>query len=483
MPQHVGIQPVSNTLQQPPQTSCNIQSPHGQLTCSLPPNLIEQIRSYMPSTSGPIFILPNNPIQQPQQTPQPVAPVSNCPGFNYHCNPSQHCCPPSYYPCPYSLQFINPFLMPQLSSTKESTNCSCCPKKSTTTASKKSTSNESNEQQNNQHMDTSEDDTTCNKKNCPASINLQALASQLLSIQGVISCAATRLILRKIPGSNILDKVDDIIERAKNTTNTLNQEQLITETRNSQQVNALINLHMTASPVASVIPILTTVQLKINLLKNHIDSLINRRLGECQGVGAEDGGLFDPLVLCLKSDEELRTFLTALRQKECNERVNYSFSPYNSQRVIAETRLRNIENKIKQIEKEMERRRAAIIPRGMRHNFCDNHSNNWHCYPGTIIGFDSFGGENILKSQTYESPDPFQIDFTNPRRLILKPHVGSPETTYKVDGQHKNVTFNQQKDDEFIQQNKIPTQVDDVSPDDPCTSGESNKNQTKSNDS
>ena len=33
--------------------------------------------------------------------------------------------------------------------------------------------------------------------------------------------------------------------------------------------------------------------------------------------------------------------------------------------------------------------------------------------------------------QTHESPDPFIIEVRSPKRLNLKPHVGSPETTYE----------------------------------------------------
>lgn len=362
----------------------------------------------------------------PQQASPPS--TSNYPGVNY---PGQYCCQPSYYPCPIPMPLMSPFVLPQQSSVPS---CSCCPRKHSEDT-KKQLKNESNEQQNqHQCMEIVGDETAmCVKKNCPASINLQALASQLLAIQGVISCAATRLILRKVPGSNIVDRVEEVIERGKKAINGLNQDQLLAEIRSAQQVNALINLHMTASPPASVIPVLTTVQLKINLLKSHADGLINRRLSENQGMGAEGSGQLDPLILSLKSDEELRTLLTVLRQKECNERVNYSFAPYQSQRIIAETRLRNVENKINQVEIEMERRRSSMIPRGISGNFA------WNNYSSLV----PFGRGKMIQAQTYESPDPFQIfQLTNPRRLNLKPHVGSPETTYR---QTRVITFDEDK--------------------------------------
>lgn len=59
------------------------------------------------------------------------------------------------------------------------------------------------------------EDVVCTKKNCPASIQLQAMISQLLGIQSIISSTITRLLLKKIPGSNITNSVEDIMERAK----------------------------------------------------------------------------------------------------------------------------------------------------------------------------------------------------------------------------------------------------------------------------
>lgn len=75
--------------------------------------------------------------------------------------------------------------------------------------------------------------------------------------------------------------------KAQKAISTLTKDQLLTESKNAQQVNALINLHMTANPPPNVIPILTLVQLKMNLLKAQVEGLINQKLMEIQGVGVE----------------------------------------------------------------------------------------------------------------------------------------------------------------------------------------------------
>ena len=58
------------------------------------------------------------------------------------------------------------------------------------------------------------DGAICSQKNCPLSIQLQAIISQLLSIQGIIPSAVTRILLKHIPSSNICESVDEIMERA-----------------------------------------------------------------------------------------------------------------------------------------------------------------------------------------------------------------------------------------------------------------------------
>ena len=235
--------------------------------------------------------------------------------------PPAFCCPPFCIPYPLPTPIYNPFSQDRQK--EKSQNCECCQKSNTIKDNFKN-SNIFNDSEEHKCKET-KDDTICSKKNCPSALNLQALASQFLSIQGIIPCVATRLVLRKVPGSNITTNFDEIIERAQKAINQLNKDQLLTESRNAQQVNALINLHMTANPPQNIIPVLTMIQLKVNLLKAQVENLINRKLMENQGIGAEGACNFDPLVLSLKTDEELREFLAVLRQKECEERVKLKF--------------------------------------------------------------------------------------------------------------------------------------------------------------
>ncbi|XP_034943865.1 uncharacterized protein [Chelonus insularis] len=384
---------------------------------------LEQFRAYLQAPS-PIFILPNNPspVLQIPQTSQVREQSFNCPGVRETCpNLPQFCCPPACIPYPYPMPMFNPFVLP--SGTCKETSC-CSPRRPECRA-----TNYSVDDSREHKCENANDDTICTRINCPSAISLQALASQLLSIQGVISCVATRLVLRKVPGSNITNTMEETVERARKTIETLNQDQLLAETRNAQQVNALINLHMAANPPSNIIPILTTIQLKVNLLKSHIESLINRRISENQGAGAECSSSLDPVILTLKSDEELRTLLATLRQKECDQRVNLNFAPYHSQRVIAETRLKNVQDKIAQVEAEMERRRNAAIPQFRCQEPYGREA--WHVYPGTLPTIGLFRQTVTSQPQNFKSPDPFQIEVRNPRRLNLQPHVGSPETTYR----------------------------------------------------
>ena len=335
----------------------------------------------------------------------------------------------------------NSFLHPDQNQPKEvSINCGCCTQRSLTSYEPfKNLSPMPYTKELDHQCTNGNDETVCTKRNCPSAINLQALASQLLAIQGVIPCTATRLVLRKVPGSNITTTMEETMERAKRSLNAMTQEQLLVETRNAQQVNALINLHMTANPPPNVIPILTTIQLKVNILKSHVDTSINRRLSESQGTdGAVGNGNLDPAILVLKSDQELRDLLSTLRQKECEERVNLNFAPYQSQRSIAQSRLGNVQNKIAQLETEMERRRNAALPRSamgnhVGHQLSDPGFGAWYSYPGTLDNGGTFGGggETSRTAQNYESPDPFCIQVRSPKRLNLRPHVGSPETTYE----------------------------------------------------
>ena len=100
------------------------------------------------------------------------------------------------------------------------------------------------------------------------------------------------MILRRIPGSNITTSMEETMEKAQVCLNTLNKEQLLSEARGAQQLNALINLHMTTNPPANIIPLLTLVQVKVNVLKAQVESLINKKVMECQGYGYEVGFVF-----------------------------------------------------------------------------------------------------------------------------------------------------------------------------------------------
>ncbi|KAI4491681.1 hypothetical protein M0804_003073 [Polistes exclamans] len=408
----------------------------------LPQNIIDQIRSCIANTT-PIFIIPGGcqqPVvatQQAASTPgilNPLATANNQSSSvpHYISSSPPPICPPSFYPYPIPFPIFDPF---GVNKREQQKNCGCstrsnaelmglrqCPPLSYCT----------NSYQEEEHRcSETTDDTICSKRNCPSAISLQALASQLLSIQGIVSCTATRLLLRKIPASNITTSMEDTMERAQRSINVLNKDQLLVESRNSQQVNALINLHMTANPPANIIPILTLVQLKVNVLKALVENLINRKLMENQGLEVEATDSIDPTILALKTDAELREFLVILKQKECDERVNLNFAPYRSQRVIAENRLNNVQKKIQQVELEFERRRCNVVPsipissqivREFAETPC-NFSNL--SYPGLMSPTIP---ERMEESR--KSPDPFAITLRCPRKLRLKPHVGSPDVTY-----------------------------------------------------
>ncbi|XP_033225498.1 uncharacterized protein LOC117178257 isoform X2 [Belonocnema kinseyi] len=404
-----------------------------------PQTLMDQFRSCMNSAS-PIFILPNvcpnaSPAA-PEMQPTSIMGQNMGHHMNYpqmgmpYSPPPTFCCPLSCIPYPLPIPIYNQFSH-QDRQKEKSQNCECC-RKSYGVKETFRNANIFNEMEDHKCKE-SKDDTICSKKNCPSALNLQALASQFLSNQGIISCVATRLVLRKVPGSNITTNIDETIDRAQKAINQLNKDQLLTESRNAQQVNALINLHMTANPPPNIIPILTMIQLKVNLLKAQVENLINKKLMENQGVGAEVAGNFDPLVLALKTDAELREFLAALRQKECEERVNLNFAPYHAQRVIAQSHLTNIQNKISQVETEMERRQSSLMPRisiinWTQRQFFDPFS-NWQ--NSTFLDSLLYQTPQSFQQKNYESPDPFIIQVRSPKRLNLKPHVGSPETTYE----------------------------------------------------
>ncbi|XP_014483220.1 PREDICTED: uncharacterized protein LOC106748846 [Dinoponera quadriceps] len=427
-----GGQPITNPCQPVFQSPCNPSSPPSYPSCTqLPLNILDQIRACV-NNATPVFILPGNcqqsppaPQQQPQPPPQPPStftpsqsmtspPTTAYPpgGLTY---PAACYPPPPFYPYPIPFPFCD-----QFTRAREATpNCGCCRRRDVDSLSeaRRVGTCSYDADQDEHHCTPTTDDTICSRRNCPSSLHLQALASQFLSMQGIIACAATRLVLRKIPGSNVTTTMEDTMARAQKTINTLTKDQLLSESRNAQQVNALINLHMTANPPANVIPILTLVQLKMNLLKAQVEGLVNRRLMETQGVGMEvEAEPIDPTVLALRSDAELRDLLSALRQKECDEQVNVNFAPYRSQRVIAESRLCNVQSKLRQVEAEFERRRCAMLPAPtlsarIVQQFSDLRD----------------AGRLAESKRLYSSlppdpsPDPFIAKPRSPKRLLLKP--------------------------------------------------------------
>lgn len=136
--------------------------------------------------------------------------------------------------------------------------------------------------------------------------------------------------------------------------------------------------------------------------------------------------LIDPTVLALKSDADLRDFLSILRQKECDERVNVNFAPYRSQRAIAETRLSNIQNKIRQVEAEFDRRRCAMFPAPtLTSRVVQEFSKP--CYSARFADPRLF--YSTLPPDIPRSPDPFICAKPrSPKRLLLKPCGKKPET-------------------------------------------------------
>ncbi|XP_029666295.1 uncharacterized protein LOC115237422 isoform X2 [Formica exsecta] len=431
-------QSVTNPCHPVFQNPCN--PPPSNPSCGqLPQNILDQIRACV-SNAAPIFILPGNCQQSPvpQQQQQPTLPQAMATGFppptataypssglTYPaaCYPP----PPSYYPYPVPV----PFYDPSVRARDIAPNCGCCGRRDVDSTQIRSVARtigcRYDSDLDEHHCVPTTDDTICAKRSCPSSLHLQALASQFLSMQGIIACAATRLILRKVPGSNVTTTMEDTMAKAQKAINVLTKDQLLSESRNAQQVNALINLHMTANPPPNIIPILTLVQLKMNLLKAQVEGLVNQKIMETQGVGVEvETDLIDPTVLALKSDAELRDFLSILRQKECDERVNVNFAPYRSQRAIAETRLSNIQNKIRQVEAEFDRRRCAMFPAPtLTSRVVQEFSRP--CYSARFR--DPRLLYSTLPPDIPRSPDPFVcVKPRSPKRLLLKPCGKKPET-------------------------------------------------------
>lgn len=394
----------------------------------LPQNIIDQIKTCVGNTS-PIFILPagtnTNPIHQYHQLPpnHQNSASSNI-GF-----PSASC-----YPFPFVVPVYDPFVTQNRLAA-----CNCCgiinsgvvsgPVPMVRTGPGASPLRENDQ---GHRCSPGNDETICSTSNCPSSINLQALAAQFLGLQGIIPCAATRIILRKVPGSSVTTSPDETVARARKSIESMNRDQLIVEGRNAQQLNALINLHMVANPPANVIPVLTMLQLKINGLKALVENLVNRKIGECQGLGTTEGNSnLEPVILASKSDAELRELLATLRQRECEERVNLNYAPYHSQRVVAENRLANIQGKIVQVEAEMERRRSLAMPwteclsgEGFSHGHENFQRNMGEAFLNRKFNDPQINDVGV--SPGFESSSPFMVQTRNPKRLNLKQNIGSP---------------------------------------------------------
>ncbi|XP_024945235.1 uncharacterized protein LOC107272180 isoform X2 [Cephus cinctus] len=407
----------------------------------LPPNFADHSRPYLGNTA-PVLIFPNccpaNPLSTipPPLPQQPVTTSSlpialNYPLLSVNYTPGL----PFYFPgsC-YTFPITSPICDPSAWQKDNKNGCACCQRRhELSSGSQKNSGTSCREDANENHRcHQGNDGTICNKKNCPSSINLQALVSQLLSLQGIVPCAASRIILKKIPGSDITAPIDETVACAQKSIGALNKDQLLAEARNAQQVNALINLHMTANPPSNIIPILTMVQLKVNVLKAQVENLVNQKIVESQSLGVTANNNLDPVVLSLKSDAELREILNALRQKESDERVSMNFAPYHSQRIIAEARLTNLQSKISQVEDEMERRRNNALPRTPLRHLPQNIPNFGSAFGTTFYTLSESAYTTITApdEQNYQSPNPFIIQVRSPRKLYLKPHVGSPETTY-----------------------------------------------------
>ncbi|KAK1128491.1 hypothetical protein K0M31_002949 [Melipona bicolor] len=120
----------------------------------------------------------------------------------------------------------------------------------------------------------------------------------------------------------------------------------------------------------------------------------------------------------MKTNAELRQLLAALRARECDERVNVNFSPYCSQKVIAESRLSNVQAKIRQVEMEFDRRREITVPGPTLTSRIIQQFSESTC----TFGFAQARlFEPCVQGRMLDSPDPFAQAMRSPKRLFLKP--------------------------------------------------------------
>ena len=134
----------------------------------------------------------------------------------------------------------------------------------------------------------------------------------------------------------------------------------------------------------------------------------------------ETAGPIDPAVLSTKTNEELRHLLAVLKQKETDEQLNVNYSPYSSQRVIAEGRLATVRAKIRQVETEFDRRRSVAIPLPLPtltsraiQQFAES-----RCTFGIA---DAHLFEPYVQGRMFESPDPFSHCHRSHKKLCLQP--------------------------------------------------------------
>ncbi|XP_058802313.1 uncharacterized protein LOC131670609 [Phymastichus coffea] len=386
----------------PFETAAPASSYPSSVGCYLPANLLDQLRSLPGST--PIFILPAGSLTSGSSAP------TACP---------TPCFSPTCIPYPMPFPVYQPFAAGGSSSSGEVDSCNCASSSGKGGRSRCSSGSSGSLEiagpsWNDGHVcqENKLDGTVCSQKNCPASVQLQAMISQLLAIQGVVPSAITRILLKRVPASNVPDSVDEIMDKAMRCIRQLPKDGLLRESCNCREVTKLLGLYLTSSStIPRIIPVLTTVQLKCNILKALIENLASARLMEDKNCGVEAGEPLDRLLLELKPEDELRQMLATFRERECDERVNASFAACASQRRVAEARLANVQRKIQQVEHEMQRRRDLPVDQ------CSNLRD--YLYGSTTT------------SKHFDSPDPFAaICITSFKRLLLKPHVGSPETTY-----------------------------------------------------
>lgn len=134
------------------------------------------------------------------------------------------------------------------------------------------------------------------------------------------------------------------------------------------------------------------------------------------------------------------------------------------QRTIVENHLYNIRVKIAQVEEEFERRRRETSNSGST-------SSNSYC--------SNYQSPPTSSNEQFDSFEPFLIQIRSPKKLILRPHVGSPETTYEKSQQSfKDEKKTDDKNEKMIVK-VVVLMGDEKSVSDGGTSQEGDKNENK----